>query len=107
MYHNQDGPTVGKAEKGTVVAALVIWEKVRIYAHFAQHVISSVCKTRTWYDNCCLLKNNRLCVESNEASFELFDISQKYVMNSTTNDKLREQAISNNAVERSHKYVYS
>jgi len=33
-----------------VVAAL-IWEKARIYAHFAQHVDSSVCEIRTWYDS--------------------------------------------------------
>jgi len=49
MYHHQNGLTVGKATKVTVVAALAIWEKTRLYANFAQHVYSGVCKIRTLY----------------------------------------------------------
>jgi len=44
--------------------------------------------------------------DSSETLIELFDISQKDVMNSITNNKLREQALSNNAVRRSGKYMY-
>jgi len=104
--HHQNGPTVGMATKATVVD-LLIWEKARIYAHFAQHVDSSVCNIRTLYDSCSLLNKNRfkemkIFSDSNETNWTLW---QKDVMNSITNDKLREQALSNNAVRRSCKYV--
>jgi len=49
----------------------------------------------------------KVFIDSNEALIELFDISQKDVMNLKTNDKLWEQALSNNAVGRSCRYVCS
>jgi len=49
----------------------------------------------------------KIFIDSNEALIELFDISQKDLMNLITNDKLRAQALSNNAVGRSCKYVCS
>src|SRR6218665_1109895 len=117
MYNHKNGLTVGKAAKATAVAALAIWEKARIYmyAHFAQHVDSGVFKIRTLYDSYSLQKKNRLkqiniFIDSNEALNKLFNISQKDLMNSITNDKSREQALSSNAVGylgRSCKYVSS
>src|SRR6218665_2077873 len=102
-----------RPQKSTVglVAALVILENVRIYAQFAQYVDSSVCKIRTWYDRCSLLNKNRfkgmkIVSNSNKTLIELFYISQRDVTNSITNDKFREQVLSNNAVRRSCKYVY-
>jgi len=70
------------ATKATVVAALEIWEQAKIYAHFAQHVDSGVCKSPTLYDSYSLLKKTRLkriniFIDSNEALNEFFDISQK------------------------------
>ena len=101
----KNGLTVGKATKATVVAALAICEKARIYmyAHFAKHVDSGVCKIRTLYDSYSLQKKNRLkqiniFIDSNEALNKLFGISQKDLMNSITNDISREQALSSNAV---------
>ena len=86
-----------------------------MYAHFAQHVDSGVCKIRTLYDSYSLQKKNRLkqiniFIDSNEALNKLFGVSQKDLMNSITNDKSREQALSSNAVGylgRSCKYVCS
>ena len=75
VYYHQNGPTVGQASKATVglIAALAIWEKLEYYAHFAQHVNSSVCKIRTLYDNnSSLLKKNRL----NESTFLSIQMKQ-------------------------------
>ena len=106
--------TVGKASNTTVIAALAIWEKARIYARFAQPVDSGVCKIRTLYNSYSLLKKNRLkriniFVDSNEAFNKFLDVSQKRCneFDHKINDKLREQAFSNNAVGRSCKYVCS
>src|SRR6218665_2721447 len=75
----KNGLTVGKATKATVVAALAICEKARIYmyAHFAQHVDSGVCDIRTLYDSYSLQKKNilkqiNICIDSNEALNKLF-----------------------------------
>ena len=38
MYHHQNGLKVEKAAKATVVAALAIWKKGRMDAHFVEHV---------------------------------------------------------------------
>ena len=81
MYHHQNELTVGKTLQATVLAALAIWEKARIYEHFAQHVDSDVCAIRTLYDSYSLLKKNihiikriNLCIGSNKALDEFFDI---------------------------------
>ena len=53
MYHHQNGLQISKAAEATEVAALAVWEKARIFAHFAQHVDSGVCNIRCMTATVC------------------------------------------------------
>jgi len=49
MYHHQNGLTVGKAAKATVIAALSIWVKARFHAHFLPSMWIQVFATKISY----------------------------------------------------------
>jgi len=91
---------VGKAAKATLVAALVISEKLQ-----SMHT----CKILTLYDSCSLLQKNRFKGIKNFYRFKWSCNWTLWHITTRCNDfdhKLREQALSNNAVGRSCKYAY-